>query len=283
MKDLIIGAVTGYGFDQIKPWLNSIKKSGFTGDIALIGYNIDFDTVKELEKNGITIFTFEKDEQNQRFIYKYDFQICLHRFIHYWNFLSELRGKYRYLIATDVKDVIFQKNPSTYLEKVLQHKKLNVSTESLHYKNEQWGVNNLTQSFGKFLYEKMKDNIIVNCGILSGHFDEMLDLFLNIFLLCSGSPMRVPGGGGPDQAALNILMSTKTYKDITHFSDSESGWAAQLGTTGPQVFKQNCNFLIENVPEFIDDTVCTSTGSEFFVIHQYDRTDWKAEIEKRYE
>ena len=31
-KDLIIGAYTNYNWDQIKYWVNSIEKSGFTGD-----------------------------------------------------------------------------------------------------------------------------------------------------------------------------------------------------------------------------------------------------------
>ena len=109
-----------------------------------------------------------------------------------------------------------------------------------------------------------------------------LFLFLKIFLVCSGSPMRVLGGGGPDQAALNILMSTSTYQDITNIAYSDDGWAAQLGTTGPQVFAQNSKNLIENVPQFIDGKVCTSTGDQFYVVHQYDRTPWRTQIEEQY-
>ena len=30
-KDLIIGGASGYTWDQLKFWVNSIKKSGFTG------------------------------------------------------------------------------------------------------------------------------------------------------------------------------------------------------------------------------------------------------------
>ena len=220
MKDLIIGAITGYNFDQVKPWLNSIKKSGFTGDIALVCYNISYETAEFLEKEGVILFAFEKDDAGKRYIYKHDFQICLHRFIHYWNFLKDLKYEYRYLIATDVKDVIFQRNPVEFLERTLHDKVLNVSSESLKYKDEPWGVNNMTQSFGTFFYEHLKDRIIINCGVLAGRSEYMLDLFLKIFLVCSGSPMRVLGGGGPDQAALNILMSTSTYQDITNIAIS---------------------------------------------------------------
>jgi hypothetical protein len=31
MKDLIIGCITGYDFNDIAPWVNSIEKCGFKG------------------------------------------------------------------------------------------------------------------------------------------------------------------------------------------------------------------------------------------------------------
>ena len=40
-KDLIVGVVDGYNWDQIKYWANSIDKSGFDGHKALVVYNMD--------------------------------------------------------------------------------------------------------------------------------------------------------------------------------------------------------------------------------------------------
>ena len=37
MKDLIIGASTGYTWDTLKYWVNSINQSGFDGDKVLVG------------------------------------------------------------------------------------------------------------------------------------------------------------------------------------------------------------------------------------------------------
>ncbi len=37
MKDLIIGASTGYTWDTLKYWVNSINQSGFDGDISFFG------------------------------------------------------------------------------------------------------------------------------------------------------------------------------------------------------------------------------------------------------
>lgn len=285
MKDVVIGAITNYSFDKIEPWVNSLEKSGFTGDKIMVCYNIDYDTVSELVKRNFIILGFNRDEEKQSLVYhKENFNICLERFGHMYYFLKEAQEKYRYLIATDVRDVIFQRNPSEWLEENLGDKKINASSESIRYKDENWGRDNLKLSFSEFLYEVNKDNIIHNAGVLSGDYETMLDLFLNISLSCGASPVHVPGGGGPDQAALNILLNLKPYRDITRFTSSEDGWAAQLGTTvDPYKLPAYGPVLTDPSPRLENGKVVTSTGKEFTIVHQYDRIpQWKDIIEKQY-
>ena len=70
MKDIVVGFITGYDFDKIKPWVNSLDRSGFTGTKAMICYDVDFDTVNELTTRGYTVFAFKKDQEKRRFVYK---------------------------------------------------------------------------------------------------------------------------------------------------------------------------------------------------------------------
>ena len=35
-KDLIIGGASGYNWDQLKYWVNSINKTGFKGDVVIV-------------------------------------------------------------------------------------------------------------------------------------------------------------------------------------------------------------------------------------------------------
>ena len=218
MKDIVIGAITGYSFDKIKPWVNSLDQSGFDGVKAMLCYNIDYDVAEELVKRNYTILTFGRNEQERKFEYNREFSIVVERFLHLWYFLKKLEGEYRYVITTDVKDVVFQTNPSKWLEKNIGDKKINVACESIHYKNEEWGNHNLFKSFGALLYDVNKDNLIFNAGTLSGCYDTIVDLFLNIFMWCNTTNHYIEGGGGPDQAALNIILNMKPYKDITKFS-----------------------------------------------------------------
>lgn len=289
MKDIVIGCITNYNFDKIKYWVNSLDQSGFTGLKVMVCYNIPYETAEELAKRNYTIFGFGQDKQNGNLTYNHPvertFNICLDRFAHIPYFLNRFEDKdqYRYIIATDVKDVVFQTNPSDWLEQNMNDKKINVACESLTYENEPWGKNNIQLSFGPLIYERLKNKLIYNAGTISGEFNVMLDLMTNIFLSCGGAPANVPGGGGPDQAALNVLLDMKPYKDITNFAMSEDGYAAQLGTTGPQVRNKYGAHLVEPPPIMLNEMVCTTDGTPFALVHQYDRVpNWKEIIERKY-
>ena len=84
MKDIVIGCITGYTFDKIKAWVNSLDTCGFTGEKVMLCYNIDYDVVEELTKRNYTIIAFKRNDELRRFEYKQDFNIMLERFIHIW-------------------------------------------------------------------------------------------------------------------------------------------------------------------------------------------------------
>lgn len=274
MKDIVIGAITNYGWDQIKYWVNSLDQSGFNGTKILLCYNIGFDVAEELSKRNYTIFAFNRDDANRRLTYnKENFNICLDRFLHIWYFLNKLQTKdqYRHVIATDVGDVIFQTNPSDWLEKNIGNKQINVGSECIQYKNEEWNKQNMNLSFGPLVYESMQDKLVYNAGAIAGKFDSFIDLCYNIFLTCGGSPVHVPGGGGPDQAALNVLLGMKHIKDVTNFAKSEDGWAAQLEIMANPVKIQKLNeFITEPRLKIENGEVYTHDGKKYCIVHQYD-------------
>lgn len=284
-KDVVVGAITNYNYDVIKPWVNSLVRSGFSGDKIMFCYNISFDVCDKLSQQGFKIFGFEQNEEQRCLEYtKPNFNVVVERFHHMAFILRGLQEKYRYLIATDVKDVIFQQNPSVWLEKNMGSYKVNAASESIRYEDETWGNHNLYASFGIPTYQLFKDKVISNAGVMSGNFEYMLDLFLHIQYLCDAAPSHsIPGGGGPDQAAYNICINSLPWWSITRFTQSEEGWAAQLGTTGPQINERFGNFLTEKTPIINNGLVCTSTGIPFTVVHQYDRVpEWSNEIRNLY-
>lgn len=278
-KDLIIGCFTNYNWDKIKYWVNSIEQSGFTGDKAMIVYNTDYYTVEQLAKRNFMIYAFQRDDQQKVFFYPEQLVIVVQRFLDLYNFMNRVDiSQYRYVIHTDIKDVVFQYNPSAWLHNFAENAKIVASCESIRYQHEPWGNENLYYSY-PMVYEKLKTQPIWNCGVQAGDPATMRDLWLNIYLLCKGSPMP-----NPDQAAYNLLLNSEPYKSITKFAMSEDGWACQAGTTiDPAKIEQFKPYLLEPQPTWMNSSACTSKGVQHAVLHQYDRIpDWKPIIESKY-
>jgi hypothetical protein len=278
-KDLIIGAFTNYDWSKIKYWANSIDKSGFTGDKAVVVYNCDNKTIQELLNRNFRVWGFTKDDQGN-LSYPGQLIIVVQRFLHLWQYLDGLSNidEYRYVISTDVKDVVFQRNPSEWLEKYLDGKKICASSESICYENEPWGADNMQGSYPGF-YNRMKSQPIWNCGVQAGEIKTMKDLWLQIWLTCHAAQRP-----NPDQAAYNLLLSLEPWKSMTRFTYSEEGWACQAGTTvDPTKINSFRPFLLEKEPLWTGQSTTTSTGYAHHILHQWDRIPhWHRAIEIQY-
>jgi hypothetical protein len=278
-KDLIIGCTTNYTWDTIKYWVNSVNMSGFTGDKVLIMMNADKHTMDKVIEAGFTIIGFNQDEQGN-LVYDSPLMVHVERFLHIFNHLNKI--DYRYVITTDVKDVVFQSNPSEWLEQKLSplHKEqLVFASESILYKDEPWGNQNLLETYGEYIYNYFKNNEIYNVGVLAGRGYAMKDLALNIFLACLNKPIPIT-----DQSTFNVITSMEPYKSTSLYMKSEDGWACQLGTTAdPSKIDEFRPKLLESSPILDVDTIKTSTGKPYVIAHQYDRVpEWRKVIEKKY-
>jgi hypothetical protein len=276
--DCVIGCSTNYDWAKLKYWINSINESGFTGDKVMILMNCDKETVSKVSDAGFDIIGFGQDDKGN-LVYNSNMMVHVERFYHIYQHLKN--KDYRYVITTDVKDVIFQKNPSEWLEMHLPegHDDLVFSSESIKYKDEPWGDQNLRETFGTQIYEDFKDNTIYNVGVLAGRGYAMKDLMMNIFASCLGRPIKIC-----DQSTFNFLISQHPYLKTSKYAQSEDGWACQLGTTAdPSKIEQFKPFLLEPLPKMEGDKVVTSTGIEYTIVHQYDRVpEWRKVIEEKY-
>ena len=279
MKDLIIGCTTNYDWSKLKYWVNSINKSGFEGDKVMIAFNIDYETIEKLSQAGFQVILPGQDnKQAQRYEYQSSLPVHVERFIHIYNYLND-HDDYRFVITTDVKDVIFQQDPTKFLGLELPGSKLMFASESMKYKDEPWGNQNLMETFGPYFHERFKDNVIFNVGVLAGRGNVMKDLCSMIFVMSVNRPIPIV-----DQSTFNFMISQEPYKSIARYMKSEDGWACQLGTTAdPSKIEQFRPFLLEAEPKMIDGKVATSTGKDFTIVHQYDRVpEWKKIIEEKY-
>ena len=302
---LIIGAVTGYKYDDIAPWLNSIKQSGFTGKTGLIIYNMELAEIEKLNAAGLDYsFVIQQDPDGNAVYDNPNFNICVERFAHLWFFLKKYEDPFDYVIATDVKDVVFQSNPSEWIREITDNHEdplIIVGTENLLYKDEPWGKNNMIMSFGPLFYDELKDTPIHCAGVIAGTRQSIQDLAKTVFLVSRGGPAYPSGGGGPDQAALNITLNTDPWKRMTAFLESDEPFVAHCGTSW-EAIKAGSGAIGEEFVqlhtstemqikdrfvgpdlEFINGQVCTENGVPFCIVHQYDRVpEWKKVILEKY-
>lgn len=287
-KDIIIGGASNYSWEHLKYWVNSIAKSGFTGDVILIATNITKETIDKLSERGVKVSLYGKRQEDGSF--KADSKGAPHveRFFYIWNTLNQLnKNEYRYVITTDTRDVVFGKNPSDWLRANLKHKMLVCSSEGLKYEDEPWGNQNLLETFGPFFHNILKGNIIYNVGTIAGEFDYVKDLLLMIFQMSINRPIPIV-----DQAVFNFLIQQEPYKDVIHKATNKDRWAVQLGTSLAavksghgdigKICQQNPTELISYQMKYTDDQPDVD-NLDFTIIHQYDRVNGlKDKIEKLY-
>ena len=263
-KNLIIGAFTGYNYNQLKPWVESIDSCGFVGDKVMVVGDASEDTKNQLLNRGFQLHNMSRINA----------PIHVARFWSIYDFLYENWKEYDIVVTTDVKDVYFQRDPCKWIQENRGRKELVAGSESLRYKDESWGDENLMQAYGSEVHERFKNNIIYNVGTFGGRSNYVRDMCFNIFTNSINRPIPIV-----DQAVYNVLLNTQPYKDSVLFTDQEDGWAVQLGTTGdPSKINQFRPFLTEPEPIFdYENKIITTTDHMLHcIVHQYDRVPvWK--------
>lgn len=271
-KDLIIGAYTKYKFDLLKPWIQSIKETGFDGDIVLIAVDPDNLTVEQIEKEGVKVIK-AKNEKNM--------MIHMLRFLHIYNYLK-LNPDYRYVITTDVRDVIFQKNPSEYMQKIFGSRAHGIiaQSEAIKIKDEAWNRDNIIKNFGQYFFIDVMENEVYNVGVLAGTTHLIKDLCFSLYQMSSNRQDWVA-----DQAAYNMLLSYKPWSDVAIKLKLKDAWALNAHVTNkPDQLEEFGPYLLENRPRMDDGVVYNSEGTPFVIVHQYDRVpEWMEYYMKKYQ
>ncbi|MBA3239078.1 MAG: hypothetical protein H0T62_12120 [Parachlamydiaceae bacterium] len=235
------------------------------------------DTIDKLIEEDFKVIICGEKEGNA-YTYMSNLTVHLERFFHIYLYLSEHWREYKYVVTTDVKDLVFQLDPISFLEQNLGEKKLIVGAESILYRDEPWGNQNLLETYGKFFHDRFKDNPIYNVGAIGGTSEYIKDICMNIFMNGVNRKIAVC-----DQSVFNVMIHTQPYKDTTLFCAQADGWACHAGTTAdPKMVEKFRPYLLEGEPVFSveDQKVYTENGNLFTIVHQYDRVpEWKKAFE----
>ncbi len=294
-KDLIIGGASGYNWKKLQYWVNSIQKTGFDGDIVLVMTNTDSETIDKLTSKNVKVYAYGQADGKGGFFNPNNRAPHVERFFIMWDFLKNTKDQYRFVTITDTRDVVFQTNPTEWLEKQLLVKSIVCSSEGLLYKNETWNDTNLLEAFGPHFHAIFREKMIYNVGTIAGFSDEITDFILMLFHLSINRPIPIV-----DQAVFNVMINIHPYEEEILKTNNTHEWAIQLGVTENAVKSGagDIGALIKSDPSKLDEyyanyqdkqptikghQVFNPSGNKYCIVHQWDRIPGlKEEVEKFY-
>jgi glycosyltransferase involved in cell wall biosynthesis len=281
IEDVVIGSIKNYDWPKVRAYAVSLARSGFTGTKLMFVENVPAEVRQNLLGLGFTVVDFvtppavRAEEQRDYLTFG------RHRFKYAIDYLRQFPGRYRYAVWTDVRDLVFQTNPSTWLENNLD------APYSLVAAGEGWLVKDepyndrWTKKISPSDYAWLRELEICCSGTFAGHTAVMLGVFEEIYKLTLASIGVAPDNA--DQGMFNRIIRTLPYKELTTVPCMSAGFCA---TWFPA--KSNDPKLIPNygapVFDWNDGTVYTpTTNAPFCMVHQYDRdAAWTKIVEAKY-
>jgi len=257
MKDLVISAIANYLPEKIKIYIESLNDCGFNGDKVMICYNIPNQTIEYLSSKGWECLGAELIGHPH-----------MKRLIDMWWFLQTTDRNWNNVITTDVRDIVWQSNPSNWLSKNLKTEII-VASECITNENEPWAHKNIHEGYGPIFWESIKSNTIANVGVIAGKYQSVKDLLQMVWLVSQAGDTR----HFTDQSALNLIVNNTLLKDKIEVN---SDFALQVDTLTKDARFEKKIYSIEN-------GIVMNGETPYVLVHQYDRNEeLKKLIENKY-
>jgi len=257
MKDLVISAIANYLPEKIKIYVESLNDSGFDGDKIMICYNLPNETIEYLTTNGWECYGAELQGHPH-----------MKRLIDMWWFLQNDERKWNRIITTDVRDIVWQTNPSNWLSDNL-NSEIIVASECIKNQDEPWAHKNIHEGYGPIFWDLIKENIVANVGVIAGKYQSVKDLLQLVWLVSQAGDTR----HFTDQSALNLIINNSL---LSNKIELNSDFALQVDTLTKDTRFEKKTYSIEN-------EIVMNGEIPYVLVHQYDRNqELKYLIENKY-
>lgn len=295
-KNLIIGAATGYTYKQLFPFIKTLKETQYNGDICfLISYNTPNDLVKKLKEDGIVtikvqnylnhlpkilhnrfysrfmkpihkiypyVINFLPISQNDKIkligkISTLFLSIACSRYYYYYKYINNNR-KHNRILLTDVRDVVFQRNPF----EIQQPEGIYLAIENteIMLKNDSSNTRWIKNMYGKSELNKIGDAHVSCSGTTMGDENNIINYLKKMIIELSKVNYKIAGRFGYDQGVHNYLLRNNNFKNVNFMYNGESPVYTMLLTK---------NFNIKDGTLYNNDNTITP------LLHQY---DWHPEL-----
>jgi hypothetical protein len=272
--NLIVTQAAGYTFGQVEPFLRSLKQTGFNGSVVFFILESDRELRQRLERSGITVVAYRNDypyfvesqylslltlPNDGRALYPGAL-----RFFLYEAWIHAHRSQYQRILHSDVRDVIFQRDPfeepwPAGIHAFLENRRLTIGTEP---SNATW----IKFCFGELALQRVAGKPIACAGVILGESAAWI-AFLAIF----NSTMMNHGNSsvGIDQGIFNgLLYLDPATLGNDHMSGLEfTAWEdAQWLVSTESYFKPT-----RSIRWSAGARVLNTSNQPVAIVHQYDR------------
>lgn len=259
-QDLILGIVDNYNFFKIERFFRSLFKTNFNGHVCIfIGPNTDQSVVTNLSKLGVELISYQNQFPYIHAPHPDNFN-SLPDPIHIWNFrhflyydyLLKNEGKFRNILLSDIKDVIFQVNPFDF--PLIDS--LYVAMERQSIADCEWTSQWILNGYDDAALDGIKQNNVSCAGTTLGpshHIKRYL------YKLLVEIQQLKDAYASADQSAHNILLYRHDLDPVVKL-DNKSGVIMTVGTL------HDVQFLFDTKGYLV-----TSAGKKVNIIHQADR------------
>ena len=266
--DLVIGQAAGYSYRQVEPFLRTLRRSGFAGDIAWFVLESDHQLRQQLEHHGVIVVPYEN--QYPYFVdhsHYVDLPIeddgrnwhpATLRFFLYEAWLNRHGSHYKRVLHADTRDVIFQCNPfsepwPTGVHIFQEHPRLCIGNEP---SNRAW----IQACFGNDVLQQIASKPIACSGVILGSNPQWQRFLKDYNSIMNSSSFT---GNSVDQATLNRLVNLKDAKEALNLKV----WDDDEWITSTESYFKPTKSLHWNPSA----RLVTGGRDVIPIVHQYDR------------
>ena len=275
--DLVITAVSGYVWEQIRPFANSLDRSGFSGDRVVLAANMDPFTADCLQNRDFQVLPFKNPPHSPTFIIKDRFEPLL-------RFLEKYGSEYRYVVWVDAGDQIFQSNPTDWLEKHAHSNSVVAARECWRIKDELQFNDPWVKAALPDEYSWLREEEILCGGTVAGEVTSVHIALDEVYARVCAKPIY-----GSDQAFLNYV-ARRPLGFETQIPYMYEGWTATCSAFDTDGFHSVIGrpawHLTDVVPIFDQQSglvLAPYTKKPFVLVHQWNRDqDWCRIMQSKY-
>jgi hypothetical protein len=248
-RRLVLGAAVGFRVSQVRIFIESLRASGYGGDVVMLVGPFQWRLCAYLRRHGVrTISTWSTRKLHG--------PIHAYRFEKFAKLVRAAQGRYDYVLISDVRDVFFQRHPfegiiTPECRFYLEGAPWTFATEPV---NRRWAKMFLSPAD----FQRISTCRISCCGVVVGGIGPMTVYLERMAADLHALPLRLRREGGADTIFHNWIACVRREVDLTIVENN-----LHVATLG---IEPTSSYTIGS-----DQCVVMADGRAPAICHQYDR------------